>query len=154
MAKVLIADKTSGACAEILLAGGLDVDVRTGLTEDELVEIAGDYEGIVVRSATKVTRRVIEAASKLAATIEDARDRCDAFVEVAGRVFHCPVRELELHAQTEGFIGTMTEIVGRAAVHPDMPGRFVKVSFRARTAHHEYEMSGRIVDFRAIRNQE
>ena len=75
-------------------------------------------------------------------------------VEVAGRVFHCLVRELELHAQTEGFIGTMTEIVGRAAVHPDMPGRFVKVSFRARTAHHEYEMWGRIVDFRAIRDQE
>ncbi len=65
MAKILIADKTSSACADILREGGLDVDVRTGRSEDELAEIAGGYEGIVVRSATKVTRRVIEAASKL-----------------------------------------------------------------------------------------
>jgi len=43
----------------------LDVDVNTGLTEDQLVEIIGQYDGLIVRSQTKVTRRVLEAAPNL-----------------------------------------------------------------------------------------
>ncbi len=42
-----------------------DVDVRTGLTEDELCEIVGDYEALVVRSATRVTSNVIARADRL-----------------------------------------------------------------------------------------
>ena len=65
MARILVADKMSSAGPEILTAAGLGVDVKTGLSEDQLVEIIGGYEGVMVRSATKVTRRVIEAAGKL-----------------------------------------------------------------------------------------
>jgi D-3-phosphoglycerate dehydrogenase / 2-oxoglutarate reductase len=44
-----------------------DVDVKTGLTEEELIGIIGDYDAIVVRSKPKVTRAMIEAGKKLKA---------------------------------------------------------------------------------------
>nr|WP_300999204.1 phosphoglycerate dehydrogenase [Methanoculleus sp.] len=42
-----------------------DVDVDTGLTEDQLVAIIGDYDALLVRSGTEVTARVIDAGAKL-----------------------------------------------------------------------------------------
>lgn len=65
MPKILVADKMSSAGPEILKEAGLEADVKTGLSEDELVDTIGEYEGLMVRSATKVSRRVIEAAEKL-----------------------------------------------------------------------------------------
>ena len=44
---------------------GVETDVKTGLERDELIKIIGDYDGIAIRSATKVTAKVLEAASKL-----------------------------------------------------------------------------------------
>ena len=82
------------------------------------------------------------------------RDLGTETIEVAGQTFDCPVRELELHARAEGFIDNAEDMMGRAAVHPDMPGRFVKVFVQARTPHHKFEMSGQIVDFRAIREDD
>jgi len=46
-------------------AEGIDVDVKTGLTPDELKEIIGSYDGLVIRSATKVTEDLLEAAENL-----------------------------------------------------------------------------------------
>ena len=46
-------------------AGGIDVDVKVGLTPEELKEIIGDYEALVIRSATKVTEEILEAATRL-----------------------------------------------------------------------------------------
>lgn len=43
----------------------VDVDIKTGMKEDELVKIIPQYEGLIVRSQTKVTRRLIESARKL-----------------------------------------------------------------------------------------
>lgn len=43
----------------------IEVDIRDKMTEDELVEIIGEYDGMIVRSATKVTARVLENAPKL-----------------------------------------------------------------------------------------
>jgi D-3-phosphoglycerate dehydrogenase len=65
VARVLVADKMSEAGVKILREGGLEADVKTGLSEDELATAVRDYEGVIVRSATKVTRRVIEAADGL-----------------------------------------------------------------------------------------
>lgn len=65
MPKVLISDKLSPAAAQIFKDRGLEVDVKTGLTPDELIAIIGDYEGLAIRSNTKVTPAVIAAASKL-----------------------------------------------------------------------------------------
>ena len=44
---------------------GMDVDVRTGLQPDELKEIIGEYDALVIRSATRVTEDVLEAATQL-----------------------------------------------------------------------------------------
>jgi len=57
--KVLVADKLSEEGIN-LLQKELEVEVRTGLKEDELVKIIKNYDALIVRSATKVTRRIIE----------------------------------------------------------------------------------------------
>ena len=44
---------------------GIEVDVNTGLSHEELKGIIGDYDGLVIRSATKVTKDLLEAAAKL-----------------------------------------------------------------------------------------
>jgi D-3-phosphoglycerate dehydrogenase len=63
--RVLIADKISDTGIEKLRADGYEVDVKTGLPEDELVGIIAGYDAMVVRSATKATRSIIEAGTKL-----------------------------------------------------------------------------------------
>ncbi len=64
--KVLVADPISPKGVELLESGGqLLVDVKTGLKEDELLAIAAEYSAIVVRSQTKITAKVIEAAKQL-----------------------------------------------------------------------------------------
>src|SRR5580658_23422 len=65
MPKVLISDKLSSRSVEIFKETGVEADVKTGLSEDELIKIIGDYEGLAIRSATKVTAKVIKAAKKL-----------------------------------------------------------------------------------------
>ena len=65
MPKVLISDKLSAAAVEIFRSRGIEVDVKTGLTPAELRAIIGEYDGLAIRSATKVTREVLEAATKL-----------------------------------------------------------------------------------------
>jgi D-3-phosphoglycerate dehydrogenase / 2-oxoglutarate reductase len=66
--KVLVADAISPRGVEALATGGdLIVDVRTGLKEPDLLKIIPEYSGLVVRSQTKVTAKVIEAAHKLKA---------------------------------------------------------------------------------------
>ncbi len=63
--KVLISDNLSQAGVDVLEKAGLEVDVNTGLSSDELKEIIGNYEGLVIRSATQVTADLLEAAHKL-----------------------------------------------------------------------------------------
>ncbi len=65
MPKVLIADALSERAAAIFAERGLDVDVKVGLKPDELLSVIGDYDGLAVRSATKVTAQVLEAAPNL-----------------------------------------------------------------------------------------
>lgn len=65
MAKILVADKIGQAGLDILRSGGLDADVKTGLSEDELVAIVGGYDGIIVRSQPKITKRIIDAAERV-----------------------------------------------------------------------------------------
>ncbi|MCB9944785.1 MAG: phosphoglycerate dehydrogenase [Geminicoccaceae bacterium] len=65
MPKVLISDKLSPAAAQIFTDRGVEVDIKTGLSKDELIAIIGDYDGLAIRSATKVTAEVLEAAGRL-----------------------------------------------------------------------------------------
>ena len=63
---VLIADTLSEDGVKLLKAeSGLKVDIKTGLSSADLAQIVGSYEGLVVRSATKVTAEVIAKADKL-----------------------------------------------------------------------------------------
>ena len=64
--KVLVSDPLSEVGTKIFEEEPeIDVDVNTGLTPEELKGIIGEYHGLVIRSATKVTADVIEAATKL-----------------------------------------------------------------------------------------
>ncbi|MEO5379013.1 MAG: phosphoglycerate dehydrogenase [Magnetococcus sp. DMHC-6] len=65
MPKVLIADKMSPKAEEIFRSQGLDVDVITGLTPQELKTIIGAYHGIAIRSTTRLTDELIHAAINL-----------------------------------------------------------------------------------------
>jgi len=65
MPKVLIADKLSSAAVNIFKVRGVEVDVKTGLSKEELLKIVDQYDGIAIRSATKITKDVIAAATKL-----------------------------------------------------------------------------------------
>ena len=65
MVKVLIADSMSPRAEEILVNRGIEVDVKTGMSEDELVACIGDYDGLAVRSSTKVTANILAAAKNL-----------------------------------------------------------------------------------------
>lgn len=62
--KVLIADKIADSGID-KLRESFEVDIKTGLSESELVEVIGAYDALIVRSATRATRRVIEAADNL-----------------------------------------------------------------------------------------
>ena len=64
--KVLISDKMDSRCVEILERNpGIEVDVNTGLSPEELRSIIGEYAGLIVRSGTKVTSEILEAADNL-----------------------------------------------------------------------------------------
>jgi D-3-phosphoglycerate dehydrogenase len=65
MPKVLISDKLSPRAAEIFKERGIEADVKTGLSKEELIAIIGEYDGLAIRSATKVTADVLAAAKKL-----------------------------------------------------------------------------------------
>jgi len=63
--KVLIADQMDPQAAAIFRARGLDVDERPGLTPAQQAEIIGDYQGVAIRSTTKVTPALLAAATNL-----------------------------------------------------------------------------------------
>jgi len=63
--KVLISDNLAPVGGRILKEAGLEVDIKTGLAPEELIKIIPDYDGLVIRSATKVTAEILEAATNL-----------------------------------------------------------------------------------------
>jgi D-3-phosphoglycerate dehydrogenase len=66
MAKVLVSDSLSKEGLELLKqAKGIEVEYKPGLNEEELAKALSGVEGLVIRSGSKVTAKVIEAADKL-----------------------------------------------------------------------------------------
>lgn len=63
--KILISDSLSKQGIEILEKAGLATEVKTKLSKEELLREIPHYEGLIVRSATKVTAEVVAAAKKL-----------------------------------------------------------------------------------------
>lgn len=64
-AKVLISDKLSPAAVAIFKERGLDVDFRPGIDKEELAAIISNYDGLAIRSATKVTAKLLQNARNL-----------------------------------------------------------------------------------------
>ena len=65
MLKVLICDKMNSQAAEVFRERGIEVDVAIGLSPEALIEKIGAYDGLALRSATKVTEAAIAAADNL-----------------------------------------------------------------------------------------
>ena len=65
MMRVLIADELSPRALEIFQSRGIEADVRSGLAPAALEEAISAYDGLAVRSATKVTAKVIACADRL-----------------------------------------------------------------------------------------
>jgi D-3-phosphoglycerate dehydrogenase len=65
MPRVLISDPMDAKAAEIFRANGVETDERPGLSKEELAAIIGDYDGLAIRSATRVTADLLAAAAKL-----------------------------------------------------------------------------------------
>lgn len=64
--KVLVSDNLGDAGIQMLKAEkDICVDVKTGLSPDELKKIIGDYDALIIRSATKVTEDILKSAVRL-----------------------------------------------------------------------------------------
>jgi len=68
MLKILITDKLAQEGIDLLnSADGVQAVVKTGISEDELADIIGQHDGLIIRSGTKVTAKVLANAGKLKA---------------------------------------------------------------------------------------
>jgi D-3-phosphoglycerate dehydrogenase len=67
MPRVLVSDKLSPTAVQIFKDRGVDVDYLPdlGKDKDKLLEVIGQYDGLAIRSATKVTEKLINAATNL-----------------------------------------------------------------------------------------
>ncbi len=63
--RVLISDDLSPAAVQIFKDRGIDTDVKVGLSKEDLQKIIGDYDGLAIRSATKVTEKLLADAGRL-----------------------------------------------------------------------------------------
>lgn len=63
--RILVSDPIAEDGVNVLKQGGAEVDVKTGLRPEELKAIIGDYQALVVRSETKVTKEIIGSAKNL-----------------------------------------------------------------------------------------
>jgi len=65
MPKVLISDQMDPQAAQIFRDRGVEVDEITGKTPAELMAMIGQYDGLAIRSSTKVTKEILDAATNL-----------------------------------------------------------------------------------------
>ena len=65
MTRILVSDSLDEEGLNILKGSGFPVDEKVDLKEDQLCEIIGDYDCLIIRSGTKVTKKVIDAGKKL-----------------------------------------------------------------------------------------
>ena len=64
-ARILATDSIDACCVDIFKQRGHQVDVLKTLPEQELIKVIGSYDGLVVRSATKVNKEVLKHATKM-----------------------------------------------------------------------------------------
>ncbi len=69
MARVLVADKLEEQGLELLRQAGIELDLRHGLTGNELQDAVRAADGVIVRSATRITAELLESPGKLRAIV-------------------------------------------------------------------------------------
>lgn len=65
LARILSSDSIESVCGNIFKERGHEFVSKPGIKNDELLKIIGEFDGLVVRSATKVTKEVLDAGVKL-----------------------------------------------------------------------------------------
>jgi D-3-phosphoglycerate dehydrogenase / 2-oxoglutarate reductase len=109
---VLICDSINQTGIDILKKAGMKVDYKPNILTDELLSIVKDYQVILVRSRTKITREVIQAASnaKLIARAGVGLDNIEvtAAEEKGIRVVNAP--EAAISAVSELTVGNMISL--------------------------------------------
>jgi len=65
MPKVLIADKLSAQAVDVFKQRGVQADIKTGMTPEELLKVINEYDGVAVRSATKINAAALKAGTRL-----------------------------------------------------------------------------------------
>ncbi len=98
MPKVLISDKLSEQSVQVFKDRGIEVDVKTGMSAEELIACIGEYDGLAIRSSTKVTPEVLAAAKNL---------------KVVGRA-GIGVDNVDTHAATQSGVVVMNTPFGNA----------------------------------------
>ncbi len=84
--KVLVSDKLAKEGVDILRADpDIEVDVRTGLSSEELKDVIGGYDAVIVRSGTKLTADIFSCAGKLRAVARAGVGVDNVDVEAASR---------------------------------------------------------------------
>jgi D-3-phosphoglycerate dehydrogenase len=64
--RILVSDKLSDSGLKVLeTAQGIEFDYKPGLNEEQLAAVIGEYDGLIIRSGSKVTAKVIEQARNL-----------------------------------------------------------------------------------------
>ena len=63
MPRVLISDPLDSIASEILTKNNISVDTKTNLSPEELKKIIDNYDGLIIRSATKVRKDIIDSLS-------------------------------------------------------------------------------------------
>ena len=65
MPKVLISDNLNTKAEEILISNNIETEVNIGLSPKELINIISDFDGLIIRSNTQVTKEIINNAKLL-----------------------------------------------------------------------------------------
>ena len=101
--KILISDKMSNKVEDVLKSKSIDYDIKTGLEPNELKSIIDDYDGILIRSATKLTSDILENCSNLKVIGRAGVGVDNVDIEVATKnkilVMNTPLGNLEATAE-------------------------------------------------------
>lgn len=113
--RILVCDPVHEDGIKMLRESGYEVDLKTSITGEALVEKVGDYDAIVVRSRTKVTREVLQGGERLkvVARAGVGLDNVDleAAKELGVQVVNSP--EAPTNAVTELVLGMMFSLARR-----------------------------------------
>jgi D-3-phosphoglycerate dehydrogenase len=115
---VLVTDKIDMAAIDKMKQAGLSVDAKFGIAPEELVKIIGNYNVLVVRSATKVTKDVIAGGKNLKLVVRGGvgMDNIDAAAAKAANIKVENTPEASSVSVAELAIGMMLSLIRKIAV--------------------------------------